>query len=176
MIFFVTGFTGVGKTTIGRELAQELSLDFIDLDLVIEKESGRSIESIFEQDGEAMFRKLENETLRNLIETVSSGIISLGGGTMCNDKNARLILRSGIAIYLKAELSELEVQLPYLMKNRPLFKGLKETEAKLKLQQLYGKRVPYYCKSQLETRINKGFSAKKLANMMKLLTNRSQSL
>jgi shikimate kinase len=79
----LTGMMGVGKTTIGKRLAKELSYAFIDMDKIIEKQEGESISSIFRNKGEDYFRKIEKKL--TIIELKkNSSVISLGGGAFLN--------------------------------------------------------------------------------------------
>ena len=79
----LTGMMGVGKSTIGRSLASKLSYKFLDIDELIEKKEGSSINLIFKKKGENYFRKIENEiTLENLKK--KNSIIALGGGAFMN--------------------------------------------------------------------------------------------
>lgn len=176
MKFYITGFTACGKTTIGKQLAEELQLDFIDLDEYIEEKTGKKISDIFTEEGETVFRQLESDCLKEISSNADLKVVSLGGGTICNTENLKLILSTGICIYLERTEDYYKIQLPYLMKTRPMFKGLTEREAENRLGVLMAKRAPYYGKSQLQTLVTSEFSAKKLANTLKLLTNRPQSL
>lgn len=178
MIFFISGFTGSGKTTIGMELAQLLKLEFIDLDGYIEREANQIISQIFEHKGEAEFRALEGRLLQKIILEYSTKdcVIALGGGTMADQENCRLILRSGIAIYIKRSDEYADQILEELIQTRPLFKGLSLKVAKARYFKLLAKREPFYMLSQLVTLANTDFSPKKLANTLKLLTNRPQPL
>ena len=67
MVISLTGFMGCGKSSVGRRLSELLCCPFMDLDDVIEERSGRRIPEIFESDGEAVFRRIELETLREII-------------------------------------------------------------------------------------------------------------
>ncbi|MBT8327323.1 MAG: shikimate kinase [Bacteroidia bacterium] len=168
MLFFVTGFMGVGKTTIGNQLAQILQVSFVDLDQFIERKEEKSISDIFEELGEEEFRLLERKHLLSLIKkTETRTVIALGGGTICHLHNHIDILQNGICIYLKTDWLTIKENLKKL-KNRPLIQQKSENELAL----LYHKRVPFYELSQVETLTNTGFEAKKVAESLKLLTNR----
>lgn len=64
----LTGFMGVGKTTVGRELAKRLGMKFLDMDAVIEKEERKTVQQIFEEHGEEYFRRKEDRVLRTLLD------------------------------------------------------------------------------------------------------------
>ena len=168
MLFFITGFMGVGKTTFGKQLAEELHISFIDLDEFIEKNENRTITELFQNEGEEGFRLLERKHLLHLIKTTKEKtVIALGGGTICHLHNYIDILQNGICIYLKSEWSVIRENLKNLP-NRPLIDQKSESE----LKAIYNKRVPFYQLSQVETLTNTGFEVKKLVESLKLLTNR----
>jgi shikimate kinase len=167
MIYFITGFTGVGKTTIGRELAVLTNLPFIDLDESIEKKINQSITSYFEKNGEDAFRDIERQTLLESIKLHSEAIIVLGGGTLSYRLNHIPVLQSGTLLFLELPWDELYARIKKL-KNRPTLQG--KTEAQMKA--IFVQRLPFYELSQLKMPINSGFSTRKLANILKLSTNR----
>lgn len=158
---------GVGKTTIGHQLSQLLGIDFIDLDDEITTQAGLSIPEIFRNNGEDHFRMIEKKILAQLNSHTEPAIIALGGGTICDPENRKLILQNNICIYLHKTWEEIEKSLSKL-KNRPLI----DQNSPSKLKALYSKRQPIYELSQLKMPINTEFEPQKLANYLKLLTNR----
>ncbi len=103
-IIFLVGFMGSGKTSIGCELAAYLEYQFVDLDNLITKEANTTINEIFAQYGEAHFRQLEHKMLKNIIKCQNT-VVALGGGTYIEQKNRKLIKKSGISIWLQCELA-----------------------------------------------------------------------
>ncbi len=97
--YFLIGFMGVGKTTIGRDLANHLELPFYDLDDEIEKATGRRISEIFAEGSEAEFREIETRVLRQIVGN-DSGIIATGGGTFIKPENRAIIRSAGVSIWL----------------------------------------------------------------------------
>lgn len=87
----ILGFMACGKTTVGSELARQLSCDFIDLDSFIAERHGRSAAEIIQQDGEAAFREAETLALRDALESPTEQVIALGGGTWTMAENRALI-------------------------------------------------------------------------------------
>ena len=79
----LTGMMGVGKSTIGKKLASELTFNFVDIDSLIEKKEGCSINLIFKKKGEIYFRKLENDITLSQLQKNKS-VIALGGGAFLN--------------------------------------------------------------------------------------------
>ena len=82
MTIFLVGYMGSGKSTLGKKLAYNLKYNFIDLDTYIEEQEGRTINEIFNDDGEDNFRKLERVYLHRVID-IENVVISVGGGTPC---------------------------------------------------------------------------------------------
>ena len=95
---------GAGKTTIGRRLAEDMKIPFLDLDERIEAIAGCPITEIFRKDGEETFRRMEHDVLKAVLETSGSEVISLGGGVLTREEN-RELLASGkaVVIYLKVD-------------------------------------------------------------------------
>jgi len=87
-VIFLTGLPGVGKTYWGKKWAEENNWSFIDLDRSIELTAGRTIADIFKKDGEPAFRKIEAESLKIIIDSISGDtIIAVGGGTLTLAQN-----------------------------------------------------------------------------------------
>jgi len=100
---FLVGFMGSGKTTIGRKLAEELGWTFVDLDDDIEARENVAIGRIFEERGEAEFRRIESECLEARVKQIRASrplVVSLGGGAYAQASNRELIAASGVAIWL----------------------------------------------------------------------------
>lgn len=97
----LTGFMGVGKSRIGRELAREMMLHFIDLDRYIERQTGLSIPDIFRHLGEPTFRQLESEAVAELVQK-DYLVLSLGGGTFTHSENRQRLLERGPVVALWA--------------------------------------------------------------------------
>lgn len=97
---FLIGMMGSGKSTVGAQLATSLVLPFLDTDVAIEKKEGKSIQQIFEQEGEVYFRLLEQRFLQNLTSEVS--VVACGGGMPCFFNNMELLQSKGIVVCLEA--------------------------------------------------------------------------
>lgn len=123
------GYMASGKTTIARLLSVTMQIPYLDLDEVIEKETGKTVAQIFEQDGEIKFRKLEHDTLKGLIAVNDDFIIGLGGGTPCYANNHLLLQDSNVvSVYLKTGIDEIVKRLKGQSIQRPLVAGLQEDE------------------------------------------------
>ena len=98
---FITGFSGAGKTTTGREAARTLGWRFVDVDDEIVAAAGRSIEEIFRADGEDAFRDLEHDRLADVCRGEEQ-VVSTGGGLVAFERNRRLMGESGLVVCLEA--------------------------------------------------------------------------
>jgi len=136
---YLIGPMGSGKTTIGTRLAQLLGLSFYDSDHEIEKRTGASVNLIFEIEGEAGFRKRENQMLREL--TAMEGVlVATGGGAILSPDNRDLMRQSGLVVYLLTSVGQ---QLERLGRDRtrPL---LQTGNMESKLVELANERNPLY--------------------------------
>jgi len=117
----LTGFMGVGKSAVGREVAARLDRPFVDMDDLIEQNAGMSISDIFETKGEDYFRTLEAMTLRELAAQRGM-IIATGGGALVNASNREMMARSSLLICLTASVGAIEARVGSDI-NRPLLAG-----------------------------------------------------
>lgn len=125
---FLIGFMGVGKTTLGKKIANKSGLPFIDLDKEIETAFEMSINSIFDKYGETFFRKEETKMLKKVIEENQHFIISVGGGLPCFNNNMELMNRAGLTCYLHRPARELYQRLRNSKDERPLLRELNDEE------------------------------------------------
>ena len=116
------GFMGSGKTTVGKALEEKTNMSFVDTDELIETYEGCKISDIFENKGEAYFRRLENETLKNLLSCTDHKIISTGGGIITNKDNVTLLKQLGKVFYLRIKPETVIARLEG-DKTRPLLMG-----------------------------------------------------
>lgn len=136
---FLIGLMGAGKTTIGRQLASELSLEFFDSDHEIEKRTGVTITHIFDIEGEAGFRKRETAMLDELTETKGI-VLATGGGAILKAENRQFLMSRGTTIYLYANIDTL-LERTSKDRNRPL---LQTENPQAKLEELLEIRDPLY--------------------------------
>lgn len=115
------GFMGTGKTSVGKHLSQKLGLEYVDTDEMIEKETAMTIGGIFEQQGEAHFRKIERDLVKRLSRETNK-IILCGGGVVLNKDNIRNLKKGGKTILLEAEPEEIHRRIKK-DQSRPLLKG-----------------------------------------------------
>ena len=130
----LSGMPGAGKSTVGRLLAQELNRPFFDLDEEIVRFAGRSIPEIFATDGEATFRNLETEVLREVLANQKGLVLATGGGAVLRDENVDLLHRNGKICFLDRPL---EALLP--TSDRPL------ANSEEAIRRRYEERYERYC-------------------------------
>ena len=130
---------GVGKTTIGRILAQELGLKFIDSDHEIEKRAGANISWIFDVEGEAGFRERESMVIDDLTQR-KNVLIATGGGSVLSPQNRKCLVSRGVVVFLDTSL-ELQLKRTEKDKKRPLLQNVDHTTVLKKLKEA---RDPIY--------------------------------
>jgi shikimate kinase len=113
---------GSGKTTIGKLLADALSIPFYDTDQEIENFTQLNIATLFNQSGETHFRELERSTLEKLIDEHETAVIATGGGLPCHEENIETLKRNGHVVYLKCDASLLFNRIHADLQVRPLKK------------------------------------------------------
>lgn len=130
MKIVLIGYMGCGKSSVGKNLAEQLGIPFMDLDIEIENEYQRSISEIFAEKGEIHFRKIENEILKRILEAPGNLVLATGGGTPCYGDAMHLLNQNEnvVSIYLKASLKVLVDRLFQEMEQRPLISHLKTRE------------------------------------------------
>lgn len=120
------GFMGCGKSTVGRLLAESLpGYGLIDLDTFIETEQGKGIPEIFNEYGEAAFRRMEQKALEGIFKDSARGrsILSLGGGTVTTEICSRLVRENSICFYLRANTETLLANLEGDYAGRPMLRS-----------------------------------------------------
>ncbi len=140
---FIVGFTGVGKTTYGRQLAKTLHVPFYDLDECIEAQERKTITEIFASEGEDVFRIIESKVLEGLFD--KQAVISCGGGTACFHSNMERMNKHGHTIWLRASAAAIFKNLMGTdLHLRPLLKHTTEHEVKEWILSTFKEREPYY--------------------------------
>lgn len=115
---FLVGPMGAGKSTIGRQIAKSLHLDFFDSDTEIERRTGADISWVFELEGEAGFRAREEKVISELTENTGI-VLATGGGSILSGENRNRLSARGIVVYLKTTLDK-QVARTERDKKRPL--------------------------------------------------------
>lgn len=147
-IVFLLGFMGSGKTHWGRRLAEHLDWSFTDLDQYIEQQENMSVASLFENHGEAGFRRIERYYLNNFA-IHRNLVLSCGGGTPCFLDNMDWMLRQGFTVYLQASPDFLKRCLEEETTHRPLLNGLEGEKLLDFITSKLEERRPYYQRAHL---------------------------
>ncbi len=133
------GFKNVGKTRVGRRLAYDLDMPFVDLDEFVEQKYGKSGKKIVEENGEKFFRELEHEALKKVLSETDSCVLALGGGTPIYKKNRRLLKN----VYLIHVTDTKERVLARIKdEGRPAFFGPGSLEQNF--EKFWAERIPVY--------------------------------
>jgi shikimate kinase len=123
---YLAGFMGSGKTTVGRKLADHLGWEFVDVDDVIEAQERAKVADIFEQRGEAEFRRLETDVIRSWTRRIERGhpaVVALGGGAFVQPESFDLLANHGISIWLDCPFETIQKRIADEVDNRPLARG-----------------------------------------------------
>ena len=134
------GFMGVGKTTVGRRLAQRLGYRFVDSDCEIEIRAGRSIRTLFLEEGEIAFRHLESDTIAALA-TQTDQVISTGGGTVLQPTNVDVLRANCLVVWLMASPGVILKRVGSA-ETRPLL--AEATDPLVRIRHLLDTRTPLY--------------------------------
>ncbi len=160
------GMMGSGKSVIGKQVAKNIDFNFIDTDQLIQERTNKSINKIFNEDGEKYFREIEEKIIIEILNN-KNFVFSLGGGAIVN-KNIRNILKKhSYNIYLEVEINILTERL-INSKNRPL---IKDKNIKKTLSKLFHEREKFYKMADLIIN-NEG----KLMDVVKNITNKIKNL
>ena len=145
---FLVGYMGAGKSTLGRTLAHDLGLAFVDLDHYIENRYHTKISSLFAERGEAAFRQLESNILKE-IGSFEDTLISTGGGTPLHFDNMDFMLDQGLVVYLKVSNERLTQRLIKAKDNRPLIAHKNDEEIAHFVEETMLVRDPQYARAHL---------------------------
>ena len=143
MIIFLIGMPACGKTSIGKRLAKKVHFTFLDLDHHLVDKENKSVAAIFSEKGENFFRELEAKYLKEISDTKTNTIISVGGGTPCFHNNMPFMLSVGKVFYLNISAETLFLRLKEDTK-RPMFLGLTQEQIKEKINSLLQQREVFY--------------------------------
>jgi shikimate dehydrogenase len=155
----MTGFSGSGKTSIGRLLAEKLGYLYFDTDKLIEERENLSINEIFRKNGETYFRCVETEVLERLCQ-IRNAVISCGGGTLCNSENFKIAQMSGFIVWLHVPLDKCLNRID--VKYKPMLNSRSMEE----IENLYNERKILYCISSDFLVANTGEPSKAVENII----------
>lgn len=139
VIISLIGLPGSGKSTVGRQLARRLQVDFLDSDTIIEARLGCSIRHYFEREGEDAFRDVESQVIAELTQAASA-VLSTGGGAVLRPQNRQCLRERTQVVYLKSSPEELYRRVRH-DRNRPLLQGADPLK---RLRDLHAVRDPLY--------------------------------
>jgi shikimate kinase len=140
----LVGFMATGKSAVGRNLARKLHRRFVDLDALIEKAEGRKVREIFAEKGESYFRRLEKQTLEQILSQQGQ-IIATGGGIILDEGNLTLLRQKSLLIGLTASTEVLVGRVGRNSK-RPLLKG---ADVRARIEELLQQRQSRYAQADV---------------------------
>jgi XRE family aerobic/anaerobic benzoate catabolism transcriptional regulator len=143
-VITLIGLRGSGKTAVGRRLARRLRLRFVELDRQIEQRAGMRLPEIFTIHGEDFYRRLERETLGDLLSAHPSMVLAVGGGLVTAPDTYAMLLRLTTTIWLKARPDDCWTRVMRQGDRRPMDQHPQAREA---LRQLVARREPLYAKA-----------------------------
>lgn len=157
------GYMGAGKTTVGKELAKALGVQFYDLDWYIETRMRKTVKQIFDEKGEDGFRKIEHSMLHEVAE-FENVVISCGGGTPCFFDNIDYMNQQGDTVYLQASPEILYQHLQMGKGVRPLLLNKTPEEVKVFIREQLAYREQFYLKANHILDVNLMDSFDKIAS------------
>lgn len=137
---FLIGFSGSGKSSVGKKLAKNLNYNFLDTDRIIEKTTSLSIDETISTKGEKEFRSIETQVLSK-IDFSQNNVISTGGGLPTKKENINIMKKNGSIIWLKASIDSIYDRLKNSKEIRPLIGNHIEKE---NIESLYNSRQSVY--------------------------------
>ena len=150
----LTGFMGVGKSSVARHLEHLTGCRRVDLDSLIEESAGTTIADIIDDKGIEAFRSLESEVLTRVLEAEDGSILSLGGGTWTIPENRELIKRNRFtSVWLESTFDHCWYNIKFSRKERPLARD------KDRARQLFDERQTIYCLADWHFVIRPGLSS-----------------
>lgn len=142
----LVGFMAAGKTTLGKALAKDLGLQFVDLDHYIESRYRCSVSQLFAERGEEAFRQIERNMLHEVAE-FEDVIIATGGGTPCFFDNMDYMNVQGTTVFLEAPVETIYTRLTIARVQRPLVAGKSAEELRTYIAATLEQRMPYYSRA-----------------------------
>lgn len=144
---FLIGYMGAGKTTLGRVLARELGVQFVDMDCFIEERYHATVRDLFQQRGEEGFRLIEQHILHEVGE-FEDVLISCGGGTPCFFDNMDYMNAQGQTVLLSASIDCLFRRLAENRSRRPILMNKTDEELRDFIARALEQRMPYYSRAR----------------------------
>ncbi|MCM8781045.1 MAG: shikimate kinase [Candidatus Omnitrophica bacterium] len=164
---YLVGFMGTGKTSVGKELAKRKHWRFVDLDELIELRQRRSIVDIFAKNGEAYFRRIEKQILKEVAKE-QKFMVACGGGIVIDPDNIRIMRQTGIIICLAAS-PEVILKRTSGYTHRPL---LNVSEPAKQIEFLLKMRAPYYAQADYTIDTSKLSVKEVVEKILKIISTR----
>jgi len=158
MRIVLTGFMGVGKSTVARHLARITGRRYRDLDDYIERRESRRVPEIVAEDGIEGFRKIETMGLRELVADDRIQIVSLGGGAWTLEENREIVRDAGLtAVWLESTFEHCWRNIRFSRRERPLVKNKRQAK------KLFDDRRQFYCLADWHFVIDRGYNSFEIA-------------
>ncbi|HMT08730.1 MAG TPA: shikimate kinase [Pyrinomonadaceae bacterium] len=158
----LTGFMGVGKSSVARHLASLLRTKRLDLDRIIEQSQGKTIARIIDDIGIDKYRDIETENLTNVVGRDDFQILSLGGGTWTLERNREILRANGFtSVWLEATFEHCWLNIAFSRKDRPLARN------KEGARQLFEERQKIYCLADWHFIIRSGLNSYDIARQIR---------
>lgn len=161
----LVGLMGCGKSSVGKRLAKEIGVDFVDIDKEIENDEELTVSKIFKKYGEEYFRKAEKDKIDEVLSS-GSKVIATGGGAFMNELTRELIKKKAYSVWIKADIETL-LERVSRKDTRPLLRNGNKEEI---LKDLIDKRYPVYKEADFAVETSNGphgVVVKKIINVIK---------
>jgi shikimate kinase len=145
--YFLIGYKSSGKSTIGKKLASRLSLEFVDLDEVIESREGKTVPQLYTELGDEGFRIREWEALLEVVKN-DNVVVALGGGAPCHCDNMNLIEKKGEVIYLQLDDDTLVSRLKDATRDRPIVLNKSDEELRSYVKDIRNRCEHHYLRAK----------------------------
>lgn len=152
MRIFIIGYMGAGKSTVGKRLANNLGIPFIDLDDTFESKFRYSIPHFFDHFGEDRFRDFEHQCLKEIITENEEAVISTGGGTPCFYENMELMNNNGMTVYLKMNPKSLANRLNKARRLRPVIRDVQNADMQAFVEGQLAERDVFYSQAKVSVK------------------------
>lgn len=150
---FLVGMPGSGKSTMGKQLADQFERNFFDLDQEIENMLGSSVTDIFAEEGEEGFREAERDVLYMLVRLNEPAVIATGGGAPCFHDGINVMNKSGHTVFINPPMQTIIERVSQEKGLRPLVDEMDDA-IDTKLVELYEQRLPFYQQAKFELNSN----------------------
>jgi shikimate kinase len=170
---FLTGFMATGKSKVGLILAGQMGRMFVDTDEMVVVSAGKSIPSIFEEDGEGAFRQWEHEAILGA-SRMENVMVSLGGGAIAHARNWDVIRSTGVCLCFTASVETIFERVSRKRHERPLLAGLDDTGLENKIRTMLAEREAFYRQADVFVDSSEGRTPEETAELARAALERCQ--